>query len=154
MSSPIHPFKDFILGPPHQKIQDKTLADFQKDVNDELNKAFATRIRPYDKVQVLLLYWETADSNNFQDLEVLKKFLESEYKYCCEIFKIPGTAYTCHESQNRKPFTAKFHALVLGSTPETLTIIFYSGHGFSSFVNTQTITSRLWSDRKEDLIIL
>lgn len=63
-----------------QESKDAHLEDFKHDLNDELAKIFPATSRPYNNVQVLLLCWEEADSNNHDDLLYFQKYLEKDFK--------------------------------------------------------------------------
>lgn len=47
------------VSPKHRK-----LVEFQRDLNTELGKVFATKHHPYDQFYVFLLCWQTADPDN------------------------------------------------------------------------------------------
>ena len=125
-----HPLEDFIveMDPRKVKPKHKTLAGVQRDLSFELPKAFAINLRPYDAVQVLLLCWRSADSNNHQDLVLLKYCLEKYFNYSVKIYQIVGDAF----KYDNKTVIKEFALLHEASTAKTLTIIGYFGHGYSN----------------------
>lgn len=140
-----HPFQDYILERDPSKVEPehKTLVEFQRDLNIELGKAFSTSLHPYEKVNVLLLCWETADANNYADCQTFKDFLTQEYHFAVEIFQIGGTGL----KPNKKTLMKTLHALAEDSDEQTLSIICYSGHGYSNSANPKR-------KERKDLIIL
>ena len=140
-----HPFQDHILEKDPSKLQPKhkTLVEFQRDLNTELGKAFTTNLHPYRKVSVLLLCWKTADANNHADCQIFKNFLTSEFHFNVKIFQIEGTDL----EPNHKSLMNEIHSLRMYSDGQTLSIICYSGHGYSSSANPNR-------KQRRDLVIL
>ena len=140
-----HPFVDYILekDPSKVKPKHKSLVEFQHDLNTELRKAFTSNLHPYKKVHVLLLCWRIADSNNYADCEEFRRFLISEFHFNIKIFQIEGTGL---EPQH-KSLMDEIHSLRMASDGQTLTIIGYSGHGYSSAANPNR-------QQRKDLVIL
>ena len=140
-----HPFQDYLLekDPSEVRPKHKTLIEFQRDLNIELGKAFATNSHPYKKVNVLLLCWKTADSNNYADCEIFKTFLGREFNYNVKVYQIEGTG----AKPNIKSLASELHDLHRCSDEETLSIVCYSGHGYSNSTNPNR-------NQRKDLIIL
>lgn len=61
-------------GAPEEN-KDVHLENFKHDLNNKLARIFPRTGRPYNNVQVLLLCWEEADSNNYNDLLYFQKYL-------------------------------------------------------------------------------
>ena len=140
-----HPFEEYILekDPSKVKPKHKTLIEFQRDLNTELGKAFATNLCPYGKVHVLLLCWRTADATNYADCQTFIDFLTREFYLNVKIFQIEGTGL----NPNHKSLGNELNSLRMASDEQTLSIICYSGHGYSSSTN-------LNRKQRRDLIIL
>lgn len=127
-----HPFKGWVLDPREAQKFQKSVSQFTRDLDEELGKALPISVRPYEKVHVLLLCWKTHDTNNLKDMEYLKAFLEKEFHYIVNIFQILGTARSCRDFVNRDPLRAEIDKLFRAADEDTLSIIYYSGHGFSN----------------------
>lgn len=140
-----HPFQDYILekDPSNVKPKHKTLLDFQRDLNTELGQAFTANLHPYRKVHVLLLCWKTADVTNLADCQVFMEFLTREFKFSAKIFQIEGTG----QNPDHKSLGHEVDSLRMASDGDTLSIICYSGHGYSSPAN-------LKRKQRRDLVIL
>ena len=59
----------------------------------ELGKASATDFHPYDQTRVLLLCWQTADSNNLSGFRAFSDFLEEGSRSNVAIYQIEGTGF-------------------------------------------------------------
>ena len=127
-----HPFEDYVVEENPAKVAPKhrKLVDFQRDLDTELGKAFATSLHPYDQVHVLLLCWQTTDSDNLSALKALRDFLEQEFYYKVRIFEIEGTGL----KPDHKSLANELRDINEASNERTLTIIGYSGHGFSTSI--------------------
>ena len=128
-----------------EEFKDDRLEKFKHDLNNDLARTFQTKGRPYNNVQVLLLCWDQADSNNHEDVIMFKDFLENEFRYQTQIYKILG-----NNSGQGEDLTDLGDVLLdfkNRSTPTTLNIIYYSGHGYSN------ASFRKPSDIQKDLII-
>ena len=140
-----HPFEDFILekNPSKVRPEHKTLVEFQHDLNTELGKAFPTNQCPYTKVHVLLLCWRTADTTNHADCQTFMELLTREFHFEVKIFQIEGTGL----DPDHKSLGNELNSLRMASDKQTLSIICYSGHGYSSSSNPNR-------KQRRDLIIL
>lgn len=138
-------FEDHVIEETSAKVVPKhrKLAEFQKDLDTELGKAFATNLHHYDHVYVLLLCWQTTDSDNLTALKALREFLEQEFHYTVKIFEIEGTGF----KPDHKSLMRVLHDITYASNERNLTIIGYSGHGFSN-------TTQLYGRERKKLIIL
>ena len=128
-----HPLKDFKI--------DRTLIDIEsqgkdhleldelKDIlNNSLKDSIPWNARPYEAVQVLLFGWAQNDMNADSDIQILKYFLESTMGYDCDDVLIQGTAVKVEMAD----LLVRCVNLVVQSTPKTLSIFVYVGHGWSN----------------------
>ncbi len=132
-------------GTPEEN-KDAHLEKFKHDLNDELTRTFPTTPRPYDNVQVLLLCWEEADGNNREDVVTFRNFLKNTFHYQTQIYKLLGD--NSGSGQDLTDLGGVLEDFRSQSTPRTLNIIYYSGHGYSN------AGFRKASDSQKDLIIL
>ena len=102
-----------------------TAVDYERDLLIALSQD------PYEKVNVLLLCWKIADSNKYADCQGFKAFLTRELHFNVKIFQIEGTAL----KPNTKSLAKELHSLHQCSDGQTLSIICYSGHGYSNSAN-------------------
>ncbi len=146
-----HPFQDWILDPNEAKKRHKPMVEFQRDLNNELGKAFPTSQKPYDDVQVLLLCWDATDQANKKDLQLLSDFLIQEFNYDVQIFYILGDSHTCRQQPNIRPLITTLNNFLHKSHDRTLSIVFYSGHGWS---NVAKGTDQDWSNRTNKYLVI
>lgn len=129
-----------------EKSKDVHLEDFKHGLNDEFARVFPTTERPYDNVQVLLLCWDEADSNNYEDVVTFRNFFKNSFHYQTRIYRILGDNFG--RGQDWTDLSSVLQDFRNQSTPRTLNIIYYSGHGYSN------ASFRKASDSQKDLIIL
>ena len=120
--------KDFIMDGEVPPGEHHELEQFMKDLNSQLAKAFPGEGKPYNKVQVLLLSWEKADSDNERDVDLFSEFLRNDFNFDTTRYKIEGT----DACPGYKPLNKYMAGLIEASDANTLTIIYYSGHGYSN----------------------
>ena len=80
---------------------------------------------------MLLLCWKTADSNSYADCQVFKAFLARELHFNITIFLIEGTGL----KPNIKSLANELHDIYRSSDEQTLSIVCYTGHGYSNSAN-------------------
>ena len=127
------PSKDFKID--HTVIdtesqgKDHLKLDELKDIlENSLRYSIPWNDKPYEAVQVLLFGWEQNDVNADSDIQILKYFFESTMGYDCDDFLIQGTAVKV-ELVDLLSKCANFAGQ---STPKTLSIFVYVGHGWSN----------------------
>lgn len=129
--SHLRPLQDFVLLDSADSSSKKTHQRWFKltdDINQKLDASVAKSLRPYEKVNVMLICWEKADSNNLQDCTLFSKFLKDEFHYNTDILQLKGNNF----SDNKRHLYLSLVPLVQNSSERTLTIVFYSGHGWSN----------------------
>ena len=145
-----HPFKGWLPDSSDTHKDHRNMLQFKKDLNHELEKALPSSTRPYENVHVLLLCWKNNDANNLKDMETLKAFLEKEFHYTVKIFQILGTAESCRDWDNRKQLREEINHLFRNADDSALSIIYYSGHGFSNVSKPYRDLDRRYS--RKDLV--
>lgn len=126
---PLKPLKDFVMDGDASPAEHHDIERFMKDLNAQLLRPFLNQTRPYAKVQVLLLCWERADSDNDKDVYIFSEFLRREFNVEITCYKIGGTG----SQPDYKSFRQVMTAFSAAEDRDTLSIIFHSGHGYSSY---------------------
>ena len=143
MAPVTHPMTEYFLeGEQYasKNLRKASLDTLKHDLNDRLARALPTNVQPYAAVNVLLLSWEQNDSNNHLDCNDFRNFLEQEYGYDCVEYQIIGGPLDREISDLLNVLAD----LARKSTAQSLTIIYYSGHGYSnSQVSGRTVEKNL-----------
>ena len=120
------------------------LEDFKQHLNNELARSFPVSLRPHDDVHVLLLCWKEADSDNINDVRNFQSYLKAHFNFNSCTFEIGGPG----RNPEKKIFNAELQRFKQESNENTLSILYYTGHGHSN------ASKRSNSEDRKDLVIL
>ena len=97
----------------------------KENLSNELRNKYPKTDSVYEKVQVLLFYWELTESDDAKNTKALADCFRSKFNFETEIYAIRGCGM--------KPMTQDFHMKMIEfarkANEKTLSITYYSGHG-------------------------
>ena len=88
----------------------------------------------YDRVNVLLVYWEDDDLGCLEEMNAVKSFFEDALRYDVHVLSIPS-----ERSQAALQSDLSRLVLLYGSTVQSLLFIYYAGHGDPSLDKRRAI---------------
>ena len=135
---------DYIIEDAVEAAKDAIPEEYKKQFNNGLAKALSKAVRLPENVQVLLVCWKNAKSDNHKDLCHFKEYLKEKFNYSAHVVRIYGSG---HDLSN-ETFIAEIQKFGETSKEHTLSILYYTGHGYSNAGQRTVIGKR------KELIIL
>lgn len=142
----IHLLRDYVIVGSDPLKKHVRLEKFKEDLTTQLQRPFAKQDRPYNHVNFFLFSWEQADSNSCEDVTVVRKFLEPDFNFHCTEYKIPSDTAFKPDYKSLRKALLDFEDR---SSKDTLSILFYSGHGYPNIPIRDTYPAM-----KHDLTLL